>query len=94
MMTLSAAVGPYERIRIWTFLLSFAVIIRPWLAHHRGYRHVRAYSTPLVLALAVPGVNYWALLILLLAPVVESAWLRHRGRRGDLEEPGREAAVE
>ncbi|GAA4509519.1 TMEM175 family protein [Actinoallomurus oryzae] len=34
---------------IWTFLLSFAVIIRLWLSHHKAYQHVRAYSTPLLL---------------------------------------------
>ncbi|GLY89066.1 DUF1211 domain-containing membrane protein [Actinoallomurus iriomotensis] len=34
---------------IWTFLLSFAVIIRLWLSHHKAFQHVRAYSTPLVL---------------------------------------------
>ncbi|MFB9838367.1 TMEM175 family protein [Actinoallomurus acaciae] len=34
---------------VWTFLLSFVVIIRFWLAHHRAYQHVRAYSTPLIL---------------------------------------------
>lgn len=34
---------------IWTFLLSFAVIIRLWLSHHKAYQHVREYSTPLLL---------------------------------------------
>lgn len=147
---------------IWSFLLSFAVITRLWLSHHRTYRHVRAYSTPLilcnfgwlltivvlpfptemvglygddrftvglyigtilvasalqtamnlivradpevasetepvtpefisgsvaatgllavalVLALAVPGVDYWALFLLFLGPYVEKAWRRLR----------------
>jgi uncharacterized membrane protein len=149
---------------IWTFLLSFAVIIRLWLSHHRTFQHIRAYSQPLVLfnigwllaivvipfptemvgayggdrftvglyigtilvanafmtamaltahrdpavasetdpltiqyviasatatllllcalilALTVPAVNYWALLLLLLSPAVESAWLYFRDR--------------
>jgi uncharacterized membrane protein len=34
---------------IWTFLLSFVVIIRIWMAHHRVFQHVRAYSTALIL---------------------------------------------
>ncbi|QXJ21176.1 DUF1211 domain-containing protein [Actinomadura graeca] len=33
---------------IWSFLLSFAVIMRLWMAHHRLFQHVRAYSTPLI----------------------------------------------
>jgi uncharacterized membrane protein len=144
------------------FLLSFAVIIRLWLAHHRTFQHVRAYSTALilcnigwvlavivlpfptemvgvyggdpftagfyigtvllasacqtgldviirrdpgvaseenpmgpetltasaaatvllavalVLALAVPGLNYWTLLVLFLSPALEKVWLRRR----------------
>ncbi|TDC63240.1 DUF1211 domain-containing protein [Actinomadura sp. GC306] len=34
---------------IFGFLLSFAVISRLWLVHHDFFRHVRAYSTPLIL---------------------------------------------
>jgi uncharacterized membrane protein len=155
---------------IWTFLLSFVVIMRLWRAHHHTFEHVRAYSVPLmlcnsgwllaiivvpfptemvgvyggdrftvglyistilvanalqtamnlivradpdvasetnpvtpefatasvtatallavalVLALTVPGINYWALLVLGLSPVVEWAWLRHRaGASGSQE---------
>ncbi|WP_067460942.1 TMEM175 family protein [Actinomadura macra] len=33
---------------IWSFLLSFVVIMRLWLAHHRIFQHVRAYSRPLI----------------------------------------------
>ncbi len=33
---------------IGTFLLSFAVIARLWMAHHRTYEHVRLYDPPLV----------------------------------------------
>jgi uncharacterized membrane protein len=154
---------------IWTFLLSFGVIVRLWLVHHRTFGHIRAYShllvllnfgwllaivvlpfptemvgayggdrvtvglyigtifvanafqtamtltahrdpavasetdpisiqyviasctatglllCALILALTVPSVNYWALLLLFLSPVVESAWLRFR----DKEPPSR-----
>ncbi|MFF5258058.1 TMEM175 family protein [Actinomadura viridis] len=150
---------------IWSFLLSFAVIMRLWMVHHRFFRHVRAYSTPLilcntgwlltivvlpfpteivgvysasrftaglyigtillasafqsalvlvvradrelasethpvtpevltrsftatallalalVLAVAVPGLNYWPLLLLFLSAPVERAWLRRPGTR-------------
>jgi uncharacterized membrane protein len=34
---------------LFSFALSFAVIIRLWMVHHRIFRHVRAYSTPLML---------------------------------------------
>lgn len=34
--------------QIGTFLLSFAVIARLWLAHHRTFEHVRLYDGPLV----------------------------------------------
>jgi TMEM175 potassium channel family protein len=151
---------------IWTFLLSFVVIIRLWVAHHGVFQHVRAYSTlliccnagwllavvalpfttemvgvfhadrfttgiyigtvlaaaglqtamniiirtdpavaseenpvpprfvlgaatttmlllfALVLALAVPVVNYWALLLLLLSEPIEAAWRRRHRTRG------------
>lgn len=33
---------------IFGFLLSFAVISRLWLVHHNFFRHVRAYSRPLI----------------------------------------------
>jgi uncharacterized membrane protein len=159
---------------IWTFLLSFGVIIRLWLVHHRTFAHIRAYShallllnfgwllaivvlpfptemvgayggdrftvgvyigtilvansfqtamtltayrdpavasetdplsiqyviasctasglllCALILALAVPDVNYWALLLLFFSPAVESAWLRFR----DKDAPGRSKEAE
>jgi uncharacterized membrane protein len=34
--------------QIYSFLLSFAVIARHWVAHHRLFEHVKAYSRPLV----------------------------------------------
>lgn len=34
---------------IWSFLLSFAVIIRLWLSHHHTYQYARAISGPLIL---------------------------------------------
>jgi uncharacterized membrane protein len=34
--------------QIGTFLLSFAVIARLWLVHHRTFEHVRLYDGPLV----------------------------------------------
>ncbi|GAA2454158.1 TMEM175 family protein [Actinomadura vinacea] len=151
-----------NRPEIYAFLLSFAVIMRLWFRHHQIFRHVRAYSRPLImcnvgwllaiivlpfptemvgvygsdrftvgfyigtillanvfqtgmdaviradpevasedrpmthefltgsaaatamlavamiLALLVPTLNYWALLVLFLAPAAERAWLRHR----------------
>ncbi|MFC3456140.1 TMEM175 family protein, partial [Amycolatopsis speibonae] len=36
--------------KIFSFLLSFAVIGRFWVTHHRIFEHVRTYSGPLVLA--------------------------------------------
>jgi uncharacterized membrane protein len=36
--------------KIFSFLLSFAVIGRFWLTHHRIFEHVRTFSGPLVLA--------------------------------------------
>jgi uncharacterized membrane protein len=35
--------------KIWSFLLSFAVIGRQWLGHHRLFEHVRAYNHTLML---------------------------------------------
>ncbi|MEV6603702.1 TMEM175 family protein [Kutzneria sp. NPDC051319] len=32
---------------IWSFLLSFVVIGRQWISHHRLFEHVRAYNNPL-----------------------------------------------
>ncbi|TDE20019.1 DUF1211 domain-containing protein [Actinomadura sp. 6K520] len=150
---------------IFGFLLSFAVICRLWLVHHDFFRHVRAYSRPLImcnvgwlltiivlpfptemvgvyggdrftagfyigtillavlfqtglelvvradpelasktappppdslpgsvtatalltvaliLALAIPSLNYWTLLLLFLSPTIEKTWHRHRNRR-------------
>ena len=34
---------------IWSFLLSFVVIGRQWVSHHRLYEHVRAYNNPLMI---------------------------------------------
>ncbi|HEY2058658.1 MAG TPA: TMEM175 family protein [Amycolatopsis sp.] len=34
--------------KIYTFLLSFAVIARLWYAHHQIFEHVQAYNTALV----------------------------------------------
>jgi uncharacterized membrane protein len=36
--------------QLWSFLLSFAVIARLWLAHHRMFEHVKAYNRILMLA--------------------------------------------
>lgn len=36
--------------QITSFLLSFAVIARLWMAHHRVFEQVRSYSTPLMVA--------------------------------------------
>ncbi|MFC0548140.1 TMEM175 family protein [Kutzneria chonburiensis] len=35
--------------KIWSFLLSFAVIGRQWFGHHRLFEHVRAYTQTLML---------------------------------------------
>jgi uncharacterized membrane protein len=170
----SVEVVTHHQAAIWTFLLSFAVIARLWLVHHRTFAHIRAYSHPLILlnfgwllaivvlpfptemvgaygadrftvgvyigtifvansfqsamtltarrdpavasetqpisiqyviasctgtalllcalllALAVPDVNYWAMLLLFLSPAVESAWLRFR----DKDAPGRSKKAE
>ena len=37
-----------HKSQIYSFLLSFAVIVRFWLTHHRMFEHVRAYNTRLV----------------------------------------------
>jgi uncharacterized membrane protein len=59
---------------IWTFLLSFVVIIRLWLPHHKAYQHVRAYSTPLMLCNSA-----WLLAIVVLPFLTEMvAWRRRR----------------
>lgn len=34
---------------IWSFLLSFAVIVRLWIVHHRIFEQVKAYSMPLMM---------------------------------------------
>jgi len=36
-----------NQAKIWSFLLSFVVIGRQWISHHRLFEHVRAYSTAL-----------------------------------------------
>jgi len=38
----------HHSAQIWTFLLSFVVIARFWMVHHRLFEHVRSISTPLV----------------------------------------------
>ncbi|HEV3357284.1 MAG TPA: TMEM175 family protein [Pseudonocardiaceae bacterium] len=35
---------------IWSFLLSFVVIARLWLGHHKLYEQIKAYNTPLMAA--------------------------------------------
>ena len=45
---LEAVVGHQQQI--WSFLLSFVVISRQWIAHHRLFEHVRSYNQPLLLA--------------------------------------------
>jgi uncharacterized membrane protein len=47
--------------QLWSFVLSFAVISRLWLTHHRMFEHVRAYSRPLM---AVN--NLWLLTVVFL----------------------------
>jgi uncharacterized membrane protein len=37
-----------HQAEIYSFLLSFVVIARFWLAHHRVFEHVRAYNTRLI----------------------------------------------
>jgi uncharacterized membrane protein len=37
-----------HQAQIYSFLLSFVVIARFWLAHHRVFEHVRAYNTRLI----------------------------------------------
>jgi uncharacterized membrane protein len=48
--------------KIFSFVLSFAVIGRSWFTHHRTFEHVRAYSIPLVVA------NFCWLLTIALLP--------------------------
>ncbi|WP_410612502.1 TMEM175 family protein [Amycolatopsis sp. lyj-109] len=48
--------------KIFSFVLSFAVIGRSWFTHHRTFEHVRAYSGPLVAA------NFCWLLTIALLP--------------------------
>lgn len=35
---------------IWSFLISFVVIARLWVGHHRLYEQIKAYNGPLMLA--------------------------------------------
>lgn len=37
-----------HQVQIWTFLLSFVVIARFWMVHHRVFEHVRQYTTRLL----------------------------------------------
>jgi uncharacterized membrane protein len=43
---LEAVLGHQQQI--WSFLLSFVVISRQWVAHHRLFEHVRAYDSMLL----------------------------------------------
>jgi TMEM175 potassium channel family protein len=67
--------GPAELIsenqwKIYSFLLSFAVIARLWVVHHRVFEQVKAYSRPLVVA------NFgWVLTIVVLPFPTEVAGL-------------------
>ncbi|MDN3355557.1 TMEM175 family protein [Actinomadura sp. DC4] len=60
---------------VWTYLLSFVVIIRLWLAHHRTYEHVGAYSTPLMLCNSA-----WLLAIVTLPFPTEMIGVFHSSR--------------
>jgi uncharacterized membrane protein len=44
----AVAVITEHKPQIYTFLLSFVVITRFWLTHHRLFEHVRAYNTRLI----------------------------------------------
>jgi uncharacterized membrane protein len=67
--------GPAEMIsenqgKIYTFLLSFAVIARLWVVHHHVFEQVKAYSRPLMVA------NFgWVLTIVILPFPTEVAGL-------------------
>ena len=50
--------------QIWSFLLSFVVISRQWISHHRLFEHVRAYNETLFL------VNLGWLLTVVVLPFV------------------------
>ncbi|GAA3436013.1 TMEM175 family protein [Kutzneria kofuensis] len=50
-----------NQAQIWSFLLSFAVIARQWISHHRLFEQVRAYSTVLFLTNMV-----WLLTVVLM----------------------------
>jgi uncharacterized membrane protein len=45
----SSAVITEHRAQIYSFLLSFAVIIRLWLVHHRTFEHISGYTRALML---------------------------------------------
>ncbi|HEU5031632.1 MAG TPA: TMEM175 family protein [Spirillospora sp.] len=45
----SSAVITEHKAQIYSFLLSFAVIIRLWLVHHRTFEHIRGYTRALML---------------------------------------------
>ncbi|MCW2862806.1 MAG: hypothetical protein JWP48_4514 [Actinoallomurus sp.] len=48
--------------KIYSFLLSFAVIARIWVSHHRLFEQVKAYNRPLMVA------NLWWLLTIVVLP--------------------------
>lgn len=43
------AITPLVLPLVYSFLLSFAVIARPWRVHHKLFQHVGALSEPVVL---------------------------------------------
>jgi uncharacterized membrane protein len=48
--------------KIYSFLLSFAVIARMWVSHHQLFEQVKAYNRPLMVA------NLWWLLTVVVLP--------------------------
>ena len=53
---------------IWSFLISFVVIVRLWLVHHRVFEQVKAYNTPLMVVNLV-----WLLTVVILPFTTELA---------------------
>jgi TMEM175 potassium channel family protein len=51
-----------HQTQLWTFLLSFGVIARFWMVHHRLFEHVRAYNTRLI------QLNFAWLLVIVVLP--------------------------
>ncbi|GAA1866848.1 TMEM175 family protein [Actinomadura bangladeshensis] len=44
----SSEVFTGHQAQIWSFLLSFAVILRLWFAHHQLFEHIRGYTRALM----------------------------------------------